>query len=105
MQQHALESHSDDIQRRLAMILGSEIGNIRTTCDRRISVIDVARAITGHAADYASQAVRNISDQYPEVREKNTDFKYKARPPAAGSLCPRIAEPGITTLSKRDASV
>ena len=79
MQQHALEGHSDDIQRRLAMLLGSEIGNIRTTTDRRISVIDVARAITGHAADYASQAVRNVSDQYPEVREKITDFKFPGR--------------------------
>ena len=40
----------------------------------RVSVIEVARAITGHNANYSSQAGRNVCDQYPEVREKNTDF-------------------------------
>ena len=42
-------------------------------------MIDVACAIPGHDADYASQAVRNIYEEYPEVREKITDFKFAGR--------------------------
>ena len=42
-------------------------------------IIDVARAITGHSADYSAQAVRNVCDQYPEVSEKITDLKFKGR--------------------------
>ena len=68
--------HIDDVQRRLATLLGSAVGKIRTTIDRRVSVIDVARAITGHDANYASQAVRNIYEEYPEVHGKITDFKF-----------------------------
>ena len=40
----------------------------------RVSVIEVARAITGHNANYSSQAGRDVCDQYPKVREKMTDL-------------------------------
>ena len=39
----------------------------------------MAAVITGHGADYASQAVRNISDKYPDVRENITDRKFSGR--------------------------
>ena len=42
-------------------------------------MIDVACAIPGHDADYASQAVRNIYEKYPEVHEKIMDFKFPGR--------------------------
>ena len=40
----------------------------------RVSVIEVARAITEHNANYSSQAGRNVCDRYPEVREKIMDL-------------------------------
>ena len=65
----------------LAALLGTATAQIRKTAETppRVSVIDVAVAITGHGADYSSQAVRNVCDQYPEVREKITDYKFKGR--------------------------
>ena len=35
--------------------------------------------MSGHGADYASQSVRNICENYAEVREKITDFKFPGR--------------------------
>ena len=40
---------------------------------------DVALALSGHGADYAGQAVRNICENYAEVREEITDFKFPRR--------------------------
>ena len=42
----------------------------------RVSVVDVAVAVTGHDANYASQAVRNICDKHPDVHEKIMDVKF-----------------------------
>ena len=74
-------SSGDDIPTQLAALLGKEAMQIRKTneCPPRISIIDVAGAITGHNADYSAQAVRNVCDQYPEVSEKITDLKFKGR--------------------------
>jgi len=74
-------SSGDDVPAQLATLLGRETMEIRRTEDTppRVSVIDVASIITGHGADYASQAVRNVYDNHPEVREKITDFKFPGR--------------------------
>ena len=40
----------------------------------RVSVIEVARAITGHNANHSGQAGHNVCDQYPEAREKIKDL-------------------------------
>ncbi len=74
-------SSGDDIPAQLAALLGKVGAQIRKTSEMppRVSVIDVAVAITGHGADYSSQAVRHVCDQYPEVREKITDFKFQGR--------------------------
>ena len=71
----------DDIPAQLAALLGRDAVQIRKTDESppRISIIDVARAIAGHNADYSSLAVRNVCDQYPDVRDKITDFKFKGR--------------------------
>ena len=71
----------DDIPAQLAALLGRDAVQIRKTDESppRISIIDVARAITGHNADYSGQVVRNVCDQHPDVRGKITDFKFKGR--------------------------
>ena len=70
-----------DVQQQLSALLGRGVTRLRKTDDNpaRISVIDVAVALSGHGADYASQAVRNICENYAEVREKITDFKFPGR--------------------------
>ena len=62
-----------DVQQQLSALLGRGVTRLRKTDDNpaRISVIDVAVALSGHGADYASQAVRNICENYAEVREKS----------------------------------
>ena len=61
--------------------MGQEVKQIRVTerQPRMVSVIDVAVAMTGHGADYASQAIRIICEKYPESREKITEFKFRGR--------------------------
>ena len=70
-----------DAQEQLSTLLGKDVGLIRTTSGnpRRISVLDVARAITGRSGDYCGQAIRNILGVYPEVREKITNYKFEGR--------------------------
>ena len=65
----------------LSTLLGREVKQLRITDETppRISVIDVAVAITAHGAGYASQSIRCIWQKYPEVREKITDFKFPGR--------------------------
>ena len=70
-----------DIRSQLAQILGKSVANVghvrKTEEDTpRISVIDVARGITGKNADGASKDVRIMVTRYPEVRQKLTDFKF-----------------------------
>lgn len=36
----------------------------------------MAVAVTGHDANYASQAIRNVCEKYPDVHEKNMDVKF-----------------------------
>ena len=61
-------SSADDIPNQLAALLGVEAVHIRKTGEAppRVFVIDVAVAVTGHDANYASQAIRNICEKYPD---------------------------------------
>lgn len=76
-----MASAADDIPAQLAALFGKDVVQIRKTDQTppRVSLIDVAVAITGHDANYSSQAVRQVCDQYPEVHEKIMDFKFKGR--------------------------
>ena len=71
-------SSADDIPNQLAALLGIASVRIRKTDEAppRVSVIDVAVAVTGHDANYASQAVRNACEKYPDVHEKIMDVKF-----------------------------
>jgi len=71
-------SSADDIPNQLAALLGMPRVRIRKTDEAppRVSVVDVAVAVTGHDANYASQAVRNICEQHPDVHEKIMDVKF-----------------------------
>ena len=71
-------SSTDEIPTQLAALLGKKMVRIRKTDEAppRVSVIDVAIAVTGHDANYASQAVRNICGKYPDVHEKIMDVKF-----------------------------
>ena len=64
-------------------------------------MIDVATVITGHNANYASQAVRIIYDKYPEVHDKIVDFLL----PGQGCGLPKWGQIGPSTNSKAVASV
>ena len=66
------------IQAQLSGLLGREVQQLRITEEipPRISVIDVAVVITGHGAKYASEAVRNIRQNHPDVSEKIGDVKF-----------------------------
>jgi len=70
-----------DTKQQLSKLLGREVKQLRVTDEDppRISVIDVAVMITGHGPDYASQAIRNISENYPDVRGIITDLKFRGR--------------------------
>ena len=70
-----------DVQQQLSALLGRGVTRLRKTDDNpaRISVIDVAVALSGHGADYASQSVRNICENYAEAREEITNFKFPCR--------------------------
>ena len=64
-----------DIRGQLAQILGKSVANVghvrKTEEDTpRISVIDVARGITGKNAKHAADDVRIMVARYPEVSEK-----------------------------------
>ena len=69
------------VEQQLPALLGKGVARLRKTDENpaRSSVIDVAVALSGHGADYASQAVRNICENYAEVREEITDFKFPRR--------------------------
>ena len=73
-----------DIRPQLAMLLGREakdIANIRKTSEvpPRVSVIDVAAAITGKDANKAAQDIGFIKERHPEVTQNLGDFKFAGR--------------------------
>ena len=77
----AVASSDEDIPALLAALVDRDTIQIRKTEETppRISVIDVAILVTGYGADYASQAIRNVCDKYPDIREHIADFKFKGR--------------------------
>ena len=75
-------SSADDIPEQLAALMGIASVRIRKTDEAppRVSVIDVAVAVTGHDANYANQAVRNVCEEYPDVHEQNHGREISRRP-------------------------
>ena len=59
-----------DVPTQLSALLGRGIKQFRITDEKppRISVIDVAVAVTAHGANYASEAVRILCRSYPEIK-------------------------------------
>lgn len=74
-------SSADDIPAQLAALLGREVAQIRKTNETppRISIIDVAIAVTGKTQHDAAQDFRRLSDQYPEVGTNCSHLKFKGR--------------------------
>ncbi len=71
-----------DIPQQLATLLGRRrVANIRKTDEdpSRISVIDVAMAITGGSQHDAARILRRLSEQYPEVGLNWPHLKFKGR--------------------------
>ena len=71
----------DDIPTQLAALLGKETVQIRKTNESppRISVIDVAIAVTGKTHHDAAQDVRRLLTQYPEVGTNCSHLKFPGR--------------------------
>ena len=71
----------EDFPAQISALLGQGPAQIRKTDDTppRASVIDIATIITGRGADYASQAVRNVCEKYPEVSGRIADYKFPGR--------------------------
>ena len=74
-------SSRDDIPTQLATLPGREIVQIRKTGENppRISIIDVAIAVTGKTHHDAAQDFRRLSDQYPKVGTNCSLYKFKGR--------------------------
>ncbi len=70
-----------DIQQQLGARLGRDVKQVRKTHENppRISVIDVAIAITGKSHHDATQDFRRIMEQYPEVGTNCSHFRFKGR--------------------------
>ena len=62
-------SSGDDVPTQLAALLGRRTVQIRKTNETppRISIIDVAIAVTGKTRHDAAQDYRRLMNQYPEV--------------------------------------
>ena len=69
------------VQQQLSALLGKGVTRLRKTGENpaRISVIDVAVAISGHDANYACEAVRRIREHDEEVHAKIVDLKFSGR--------------------------
>ena len=76
-----LTSLDDDVPRQLAVLLGREVIRIRRTDENpsRVSVIDVAMAVSGGTQHDAAKSLRRLCDQYPEVGPNWSHLKFKGR--------------------------
>ncbi len=74
-------SAADDIPAQLAALFGKDVVQIRKTDQTppRVSLIDVAVAITGHDSRYSADAVRNVCEKYHEVSEKKQALQTQRR--------------------------
>jgi hypothetical protein len=70
-----------DIQQQLATLVGRHVKQVRKTEESppRISVIDVAIALTGKSPHDAAQDYRRMLEQYPEVGATCSHFRFKGR--------------------------
>ena len=90
-----------DVLCELAQLVGMETICIRKTDESppRVSVIDVAVAVTGHDANYASEAVRNIRKKCPDIHERIGDHAFlDARGRKCGKNTPVIDVSGIVEI-------
>ena len=74
-------SSGDDIPTQLAALLGYTIKRIRITDEvpPRISVIDLAAAITRKDANQAAEQVAYVRKRHPEVTDIFGDFKFRGQ--------------------------
>ena len=74
-------SSGEDIPTQLAALLGSTVKRIRITDEvpPRISVIDLATAITMKDANQAAEQVAYVKKRHPEVTEIFGDFKFRGQ--------------------------
>ena len=74
-------SSGDDIPTQLAALLGYTIKRLRITDEvpPRISVIDLAAAITMKDANQAAEQVAYVKKRHPEVTEIFGDFKFRGQ--------------------------
>ena len=72
---------ADDVPTQLAALLGYPIKRIRITDEvpPRISVIDLATAITKKDANHAAQDVGYVKERHPEVTQILGDFKFRGQ--------------------------
>ena len=71
----------DAIPAQLAALLGHPVKRIRITDETppRISIIDLAAAITMKDANQAAEQVAYVKKRHPEVTEIFGDFKFRGR--------------------------
>ena len=69
------------VQQQLSALLGTDVTRLRKTDETpaRISVIDVAIAISGYDANYACEAVRRFREHDEEVDAKSVHLKFPGR--------------------------
>ena len=74
-------SSADDIPTQLTALLGNPIKRIRITDEEppRISVIDLATAITKKDNNHAAHDVGYVKDRHPEVTQNLGDFKFRGQ--------------------------
>ena len=74
-------SSGDDIPTQLAALLGRRTVQIRKTNETppRISIIDVAIAVTGKIHHDAAQDYRRLLNQYPDVGPNCFHLKFPGR--------------------------
>ena len=66
------------VLRELTALLGRQVKQVRKTCEQpaRVSVIDVASALTGKTFRAASQDAGSLKERYPEFGERVGEYKF-----------------------------
>ena len=69
------------VQQQLSALLGREVHQVRLTDEQpqRVSIIDVAMAITGKNHNDTGQDFRRMVNQYPEVKAICFIYKFNGR--------------------------
>ena len=68
-----------DIRQQLLTLLSRDVKALWRTDETppRVSIVDVAMAVSGGSQNNAAQALRRLSDQYPEVGANCPHLKFK----------------------------